>query len=215
MFIVDPHILFGAGGGGGPSPFAPIASAKQITTGNPTPAIDTTGATLLVAYLVGSGAATLVDSKGNTWLLAGSTSMNGSQGHLYYAIGSLNVGSGHTAQPDSGSVTAIVFAAFGGPTAPVFDQFLGTANGSSPLNTGSLTPSEDGCLVIAGANCDPSGSYSIDDGFTILQSNAGAGGTAYSNSMAYKVQTTAAAENPEWTTGSTTNRAVIAAFKPA
>ena len=78
------------------------------STGNnaTTSAIDTTGATLLVALIVtDTGGGTMSDSKGNTWTAltahSGGTTVTG---QLFY-VSNPTVGSGHTFTPTISSAT--------------------------------------------------------------------------------------------------------------
>jgi hypothetical protein len=87
---------------------------------------------------------------------------------------------------------------------------VGTSSASaSALAIGSITPNQDGDLIIAGCMFDnnSAGAVSIDTGYTITNTRAYSGGVAVGGSMAYLIQGTAAAINPTW---NITNAAAIA-----
>ncbi len=172
--------------------YAPlIATAKSSTGANnvvTTDAVDSTGCDLIVISVSvfndpSNNAPT--DSKGNTWSpLAkhgpGSTDV---YNRLFYCESPI-VGSGHTfswdpqASPNSGGTyPCIQVQGFSGGTGTSFLSENGaTANGVATLSTGSVTPSEDNCLVIAGLGIDVGTSITINGGFT--EPNAEADGAA-------------------------------------
>ncbi len=194
-----------------------VASTKSGTnsSGTTSSAIDTTGANLLVmvvTYLTG-GTLTVSDSKGNTWTgLTGVAASINETTRIYYSINP-TVGSGHTFTA-SGSSTfpGIAVAAFANAdTSSPFD----VQNGAQGKQAGSVTPSTNGQVLIAGLGQDNTNVPSaIDGGFTIQESLAGSGGNYFGTNLAYKFQSVAAASNPLWTSGQTNNDvAVIATFK--
>ncbi len=173
-----------------------VSSAK--TTGT-SAGIDTTGATLLVIVQSAvSGMSAPSDSKGNTWTKL--TEQGGSGVTAIYYAANPTVGTGHTFT-QGGTAGSLAVAAFSGAlTVAPFDQQSGAAwDGSSPDAAGSVTPSENNELVIAGAGSSFTGP-SIDGGFTIAQYTDFVGGTNYGSALAYLIQTTATAANPSWTT---------------
>lgn len=181
------------------------------TTGS----IDTTGANFLVAVVCGGAVTGVSDSKGNTWtermMVVGSFS---SELSIWYADDA-TVGSGHTFTV-AGTTASICAAAFAGvdTAADPFDQENGAAEANDP-NTGSVTPSEDGALIIASAggrfSDDPP---SIDSGFTVLETVPLSAGVNFASCLAYLIQGSAAAVNPQWNTNALTT-ATIATFKAA
>lgn len=201
---------------------AQSSTTNTITTG----AIDTSGATLLVAlvnhYTGGGGGAILSDSKGNTWvgLTAQSVPTVSTSVRLYYAANP-TVGTGHTfTATGTFSFPFVAAQAFSGAlTVSPFDQQNGnTSSGATNLTTGSVTPSENDELLIAGLGFQDAigtATPTIDLSFTRTNSLdrivEGLGGA-----IAYLVQTTAAAANPTWSW--VTSRpacTVIATFKAA
>jgi hypothetical protein len=193
-------------------------SADNPTTG----AIDTTGANLLVVSVSqynGTGAGTLSDSKSNTWTpLTAKVGPSEAYNRLFYCASPV-VGSGHTFTSNStGLFGAIAVQAWSGANASPFDVQNGATAGSGlTIQPGSVTPSQNNSLIIA--SVDPAGNamsaYLIDNGFTITDSvNSGPGVEGLA--MAYLLQSTAAAMNPNWSwTGSSNDiAATIAVFKP-
>jgi hypothetical protein len=199
------------------------SSSARSTDGNSitTGANDTTGATFLVATIGDYGLSsttTVVDSKGNTWTqLNVLTALSSVHNSIFYCESPI-VGAGHTFTANgTTSYPSICVAAFAGVGATPFDQQNGTANGGSgtTLTTGSVTPGTDNQLVIAALGFTDSGA-AIDSGFTIVQQQPNVSSESIGSALAYKVQTTAAAVNPEWSWGSSaTAAAVIATFEKA
>lgn len=185
-----------AGGGGGASS-----------------SIDTTGATLLVVGVSGYaiGTQTVSDNKGNTWTALTRRVVSDRAEQLFYAENP-TVGSGHTftcggVNPFFGAV-AVAYS--GTATASVLEE----ENGAAADQPGSVTPDQDGSLIVTSALANDSPSPSINQSFSIVASLATLGGQAYGVSLAELIQTTAAAVNPTWS-GGAGSPTVIAVFKPA
>lgn len=197
--------------------YALVAHTQKIT--GTTPAIDTTGATLLIAYLNDFSALNApTDSKSNTWTPLTLQHVN-VYSNIYYAKNP-TVGAGHTFSTGAGIVPVIYVAAFSGAdtTAP-FDNENGVTGflGVSSQQPGSITPSNNGELVVTGIGLSSnptSGSITIDSGFTITDSNLYQNAVNFGGGLAYLVQGSAAAINPTWSwTGNTTElSANIASF---
>lgn len=194
--------------------------ASLGVNGGTTGAIDTTGASFLVAsvawYSLGTGP-TVTDSKSNTWSSLTTYSAAGIANRLWYCIPS-SVGSGHTfTGTGSGSYSSMQVLAFSGQAVSPFDVENGATVGSTTIQPGSITPSEDNELVVVGLAHENNGgsAVSIDGGFTAYKS-AYSGGTSEGGGIAYLIQTTAAAANPTWNIGSSAvMAATIACFKAA
>lgn len=188
--------------------FSVIASAAAAGT---TSGIDTTGADLLVA-VVGAESPTISDSKGNTWTGLTLQSSTGSS-KIFYCL-TPTVGSGHTFDPGVSYRAVAVLAASG---ADAYEAENG-AIGTTPLSTGSLTPSVDDCLVVAaGGYGHDANTFGIGGGFTIAASRDGVTGVSYGALIAYLIQTTAAAANPSisWSGSPGENQnAHLAVFTP-
>jgi hypothetical protein len=193
------------------------AAGNTITTG----AIDTTAANLLVVHLgtYQAGPATLSDSKSNTWTaLTAHDSFSLLRSIIYYC-NNPTVGSGHTfTATGTASYTAICAAAFSGAISTPFDvQNGGSITGQSTVSTGSITPTQNGELIIAGlCSNNPGGlaGVSINSGFTIAESQDYTANN-FSSALAYLIQGTAGAVNPAWTWTAISNNeaASIASFK--
>ncbi len=186
--------------------------------GGASSAINTTGATLLIAGTsLFSGSPSMADSKSNSgWTPLTSYSTGVYVSTLLY-VANPTVGSGHTFTL-SGSFPALWVAAFSGVTlSSPFDVENGST-GTVAIQTGSVTPSQNNELVITVLTvATTTGAAAIDNGFTILDGAASDGGSYVGGALAYKVQTTAAAVNPTWSypgiTGDTRMTAGIATFK--
>lgn len=194
--------------------------ATPGANGGSTSAIDTTGATLIVVltaeYLGGIGHS-VSDSKGNTWTpLTQQQAGAGlySRVRIYYTIPT-SVGSGHTFTfSGSGGHPVIMVQAFSGTkSSGAFDAENGAStNSAGTLSPGSITPSEDNCVVTQLVCNDNLGAMaSIDGSYVVSDSTGAVGGTNVAGTAAYKVQTTATATNPTWTLGGTADAAAAAA----
>jgi hypothetical protein len=173
-----------------------------------TPAVNTTGATLLVVAIGGASGSTVSDNKSNTWH---SLTAYGNM-QLFYAY-SPTVGSGHTFSESSSSGALFVYA-FSGTltTSAVFDTQNGYNGGyGTSAQPGSITPAGSGDVLVT-VQWPTSGitSPSINDGFSI-SNTSGSGGAD-----AYLIDSASSAINPTWTwTGGSGTAMAIAAFKPA
>jgi hypothetical protein len=179
--------------------------------------LNTTGATLLVATVTvdngqGSGK-TVTDNKGNTWTRITLIPTNASnQVELWYSLPT-SVGASHNITY-SGNFAAIRVAAFSGTaTSSVLDGAVATNKGNflTTIQAGSKTPSQANCLLIACLGLDAGGSaVSINSGFTITNNITNSSALS---ALAYKIQTTAGAENPQWSGfSSTTAYAALQVF---
>ncbi len=202
-----------------------VTGAHTATNTTTSPAIDTTGATLIVIAAeedTGSGRTWTApsDNKSNTFLPLTATTLAGSGNdvRLYYCANP-TVGSGHTFTNNmtefstQGFFSCISVAAFSGvATTTPLDQETAHQTGGGPFSVqpGSVTPSEDNELIVTGAAIDTSKTYTINGGYTILDV-----GTATGNNtiwLAYLVQTSAAATNPTWTLSAQNSGGVAAAI---
>lgn len=193
-----------------------VGTDSSVTSGS----IDTTGANLLVMNIAVDGGATptIADSKGNTWNALTSSTLT-VKNLMYYSIPT-SVGSGHTfSNTGASNYCSLEVETFSGVHATPVDQQNGaTGTGSATLATGSVTPSEDGELVIAGLGFNASGTtITINGGFTKTHEVNFGGGNNYGSAMAYLIQTTATAANPTWTRGANVDAmaARIVTFKAA
>jgi hypothetical protein len=195
----------------------PGGDFKTVTT----PAIDTTGADLIVISVSAFTAAnpTVSSNKAGTYNLLQIRVVGGAiSNRLFYAAGP-TVGSGHTftaSHPTTNVFPSISVEAWSFSHASPFDQQNGAASaGVTSLATGSITPSEDGELIFAGLGAGAnSGTNSINSGFTIGDQTQHDGANHEGVSIAYFEQGAAAAINPTWScTNSVALAVTIASFK--
>lgn len=205
---------------------SPVVTYKEQlgASGGTTSAFDTTGSDILflcVGYLgISSGPPTISDSKGNTWVPLTKYELQFAGSRIYYCIAP-TVGSGHTVTATGSSTYASVYVAgfSGAEQASPFDAENGATDASAAsIATGSVSPSEDGELVIAflasqlGAADNPT----IDGGFASPPDGLNQTAQGLGIQFSFLVQTSAASANPTWTCAPgaylTTS---IATFKPA
>jgi hypothetical protein len=198
-------------------PFVLVTSASKNaeTSANATTAgVNTTGATLIViATNTAPNTSTVTDSKSNTYTLIRSTAAgDGSLQKLFYCVNP-TVGAAHTFTVNGATTfPAIAVLAFSG-TISGLDQ----NNGAATLSPGSVTPAQDSEVLVSGLFTDNiTGTPTCDNGFTVQEIKAHAGGVSYGIAIAYKIQTTKAAQAITWTATSTSATATsIATFKQA
>lgn len=187
------------------------------TVGNTatTSAINTTGATLLVVcssdYQHASNTDTITDSKGNTWVPI-ANSVNGNHSCCIWYCATPTVGTSHTFSGTGGYCSIFVSAWAGSATSGVLGfHSEGNATGTT-VQPGSLTPTNNGSLIITVLSDNNSTTATISSGLTILDQNIS---TSFEGKAdAYLIQSTAAAINPTWTTGSDTLACAMAVFNP-
>jgi len=203
----------------GPHTFAVSSNGSAITTS----AIDTTGMTLLVmsvSYYQPNGPGTVSDSKGNTWVAAGTAGNTGEAGTALFYVKNPTVGTGHTFTAGTGVTTfpGLFVAAFSGTdtTANRDQENSAATQGVTTLQPGSVTPTVDNELVVTSLGTpNDTTSITIGSGFTMSDS-ASHGGNNMGGGLAYIIQTTAQAVNPTWTVNTAMSlAAAIDTFKPA
>ncbi len=171
--------------------------------------ISTTGCDFLVAVVGGyiaAGDPALTDNQSNTWgnLTKRETAVVAEITIFYTTNYPANThGSNHTFTfgGTGTSYPMIALLGFSGArSSSVFDTGKDSgAIGNLPLQPGSLTPSEDDCLVIAGiAHNTPVESPTINGGFSSPVVELQNAGNCVGGAIAYLIQTTAAAANPTW-----------------
>ena len=191
---------------------APAALISHIGMSSPdgngftTPAIDTTGAKILVAHLgcYSANVPTVSDSKANIWItLTPHIPTGGPYSVLIYSKNPV-VGTGHTfSVSGTANYPALCVATFSGinTTSPFDVENGGNANNSVLTQpVGLITPSLDGSLIVAGLSeytgfGEP---ITIDSGLVILDKMRFTSGLNFGSWLAYKIQTTKAAINPAW-----------------
>lgn len=206
-------------------PFSLIATASGQSTDTNTvesSSADTTGSNLLIVLALAQPVTgvTVSDSKSNTWIPLTAQQNGVATGSQFFYSLSPTTGTNHTFTVDAaGAFPAVIVQAWSGAAAFDDENGANQASGTS-LQTGSVTPAENNELFVSG--CGPGGggtvTNAIDSSFIEtddLDENANAAGGA----LAYKIQTSAAAENPTWTAtggpGPAERSAVIAAFTSA
>lgn len=184
-----------------------------------TDAISSVGGSLIVIGLgrfSGGTGITISDSQGNTWTPLTQSTLAGPAARLFY-VENPTTNAAHTFTVSGtdhyGCICVAVFQ--NTLTSGAFDveSAGGGANSGTTFQPGTLTPSQNNSILVTAVGVDSNVTFSIDSSFTILD-QFGASGN-YGAAMAYKVQGTAGADNPTWTTSVSTGlAAVMAAFKP-
>jgi hypothetical protein len=183
-------------------PIVLLSSTKYgSAAGGTSPAISTTGASLLVIaltdYLAGADTIIPTDTYGNTWAhtTATGTSAGGSDICLWYAVNPI-VGNSHTFTISAaGGFPSICVAAFSGvKTSSPLDQ----QHGAIAAQPGSITPIRYSELVLSYMGASSAGSAAACSGFTIIQDQPYTAGVCMGSALAYFVQTVPMAQNPTW-----------------
>ncbi len=183
--------------------------------------IDTTGASLLVlnlGYLDSSGPV-ISDSKSNTWTALTENTITGNTAQRMFYVQNPIVGTGHTFTATGSNIQAAlsVCAVNGTLTASVLDQtaYSGPTSAAT-INAGSVTPGTANQVIFSGLGVgNVLVTLSIDSGYTITDT-IGVGSFDWIGSLAYKIQTTALATDPTWTSDATSYMAATnATFKSA
>lgn len=191
------------------------AAGTTVTTSG----IDTTGANLIVVAVsyYSLSDPTLTDSKGNTWTALTARELNSTAASvkLFYCVPT-SVGSGHTFTATQASTFPTVsVSAFSGAAASPFDQQSGSATSGAvtSFQPGSITPSENNCVLVTGITTGGT-AHTINSSFNATSIGNNAAGANMGGGIAYKIQTTAGAENPTWSwTTSAGKAAAMASFK--
>jgi hypothetical protein len=208
----------------GPTLVAHAVKAATTASTAVTPAVDTTGATLLVVVVgqwLSATFGTVTDSKGNTWTALTSPFTNPVREAMFYAAAP-TVGPSHTVTySGTGSqYPSMCMAAFAGVrlTAPL-DQSVGTGaagSGTTPITPPSITPTAAKPLLIAGLGFEGTVTWSISAGFTLTDQITWVNNVNFGTALAYLVQGTAATVNPTWTgPGASASAATTASFHGA
>lgn len=197
-----------------------ITAASANSNSATTAGLDTSDSDLIVlavGYDGGAGTPTVTDSKGNSWSPLTVRGTGSPTLCLYYCVNP-TVGAGHTfsATLTSGKPTISALAFIGATNTP-FDQENGTAStGNITAHTGSITPSEDGVMLVAVVVVTSTAAQNgrIDDGDFVRASEVFASATNYYLATYCGVQQVAAAVNPSIVWGATADYAIsITSFK--
>ena len=198
------------------------ANGTQLSVTSP--AIDTTGANLLVTCIAGfmlENTPVMTDSKSNAWTaLTIRGSGNSAEARIYYTVPT-SVGTGHTftfTNALNGFVSIGVLALAGASATP-YDTDVGTAASSSgtSVQPGSITPAQANEILVACGDLEADYlTPSVNLGFTLVEQVAFSSGNGAGLLLAYLIQTTATAENPTFSwTNTVTASAAMAAFEAA
>lgn len=183
---------------------------------------DTTGAQSLLVLAAAAGSTTITDNKGNNTALGtpiGSYTSATYARIFVYLVDAPGVGAGHEvyAAENTTQITAIALS-IPGSDLDVGPNGAGSTAGLTSIQSGGVTPTQDGDFLIAiTANGDPVSSSAIA-GFTTLHDVAAGSGVNTGAYVAYKqlgAGTSGVLQNPthSWTPSDTNVGAAIIAFK--
>lgn len=199
---------------------AGVHTSKVLgATGGTSNSINTIGVDLIFivvsAFTSGGALGNRSDSAGNTWT-ALTPSSGGEATIQYYYKQNPTTSATHTFSTTDAYSAIGVMCFTGSKTSPFDQQNQGSSNLNS-VNPGSITPTENNELIFTVMSTGAGGSaYTGVTGYTIAENISYGAGTNEGMALAYKIQTTAGAENPTWTyTGTAFSAAAIASFKSA
>lgn len=185
--------------------------------------INSTGATLLVAYWGGNGSTPPTENKGNGAATCATVQSNNSFGQLCYWLNPTTVGASHTFTINTGIVyQGLVVAAFTSTNPISFSSYVHNeaGTGSSPANVdaisaGSVTPATGNVVVSLVYMEEGTSALGITDStFTYtVTSSIQASSDFVGLGLAYTVATSGTATNPSWhwtSTAGNGSRAVTA-----
>lgn len=161
----------------------------------------------------------LSDSAGNTWTQIATYSGAGNQsGVTIYYCNNFTRSATHTFTTSSKFCNISIMCFTGNRTAStpqdqINGQFIsGTTGNNTP---GSITPSVNDCLVISTVMDYGGTNPTTPTGYTLIAK--GPTSTAFAWGVAYQIQTTATATNPNWagSTGSNASVNVVSFLPPA
>jgi hypothetical protein len=191
-----------------------------------TKAMNTTGATLLVAAVGDYGPGQLnfqgdqiTSSYGNTWHCLPQVSYSSTTASLCYAYdhngSALVTGPAETVTISGNCCSGVVFAAFSGTQqGNPLDQSNGAGSGASPVQTGTVKPSQGNELLITSYVEAMAGSAVPSSPFTVVDTAPYVPGKSMGVTLAYSIQSAAASVNPAWTLAGAGNQAAtVATFK--
>lgn len=168
-----------------------------------TPSINTTGANLIVAMVVGTNTSYgFTDSANNAWSL-GPT--NSSSFWIYYVLNP-TTSTSHTFTLSNIQAGSMVVAAFKGPTDVFVDQVPAyVTNGTliPSITANPLTPTANNSLIVSYCGGNQSGT-AIDSGFTLIDTWPYLTAQSLASAQAYLTQTAVATVAPTWTLDTST-----------
>ena len=208
-----------SGGGGGGFTYTIVTNAIGQGAGTATVSgIDTTGANLIACNLDWfSSTRTFKDNKGNTYTTGTSYgATGGTYSNVWVYCINPAIGSGHYFTNTANFTVLHVVAAKKSSGTPAFDVQNGLnypGGNTTTLQPGSITPSVDNELILAGFCCNDAGggkatNVVINSSFVTLGQTQQGGNLLYGGAFS-KIQTTAASENPTLTFAHTISQASL------
>lgn len=182
-----------------------LVASVSTTTGTVSASINTTGADIIaIAVSDFSGGVTPTDNKGNTYTQAVSVTTT-RQTPKWFTCHNPVVGAGHTFNTtgSNGFIAALAFS--GTASGTVVDQTHGGisgALGSTTVSTGSVTPTQDGEIILAMMSIDDPSittAPTVDSGLSGVTFDDNVPGSVFGLATAWKVQSAAAAINVTFT----------------
>lgn len=186
--------------------FSYLVSAVTSSTSSSTattPAIDTTGATLIVVCLdtfkAGTANKTFVDSEGNTWTqLSTDTTVTNVELTWYYCLQPTTSATHTFSSTGVNTYPGIAVSCYGGPANPLYDSTVGVStaktNLANTIQPGSLTPTNDNSIVVMVEGHYLLGTQQLTGG--TLRKEGPRVTTYMGVAIGEVIQTTAAAVNP-------------------
>ncbi len=188
-----------------------------------TPAVNTTGATLLVVSTQGfATTSALSDNMGNTWHTLPAYGVASGSGftQIWYAYNPITSSTQtFTAAGGGGQYPSIDVTAWSGTatSSSVLESYDGNTNtGGDTIQPGARGALNVGDLIVTTYTGDAShNSFLVDSGFTISNTESNAN-TSMDGVMAYLLATSTSTVDPTWTaSGGTKNSSALAVFKIA
>lgn len=176
-----------------------VSSVSVQSSGAASAAINTTGATLIVVIYTNSNGSVdfSTDSAGNTWTKLTPKNAPGLNVDvaIFYKI-SPSTSASHTFTLPTSNFPAAAIMAFSGGT-PVFDkQAAGNTSSTTTATPGSVTPTDNGALIVTGAGVEIDFTGAVDSGFTMGPFANFNAGVAWAVGGAWLSQGTSGAVNP-------------------
>ena len=188
--------VLGAPAAGGGATLITSTSKGGATTN----AIDTTGADMICVNVATYNklGLSITDSESNTWV-ALSVDINSTQRNgMFYCLNPTTSASHTFTYSEPVSYPTVAVMAFSGVSA--FDSEATSTQSGASFNilSGQVTPSADGCLVIAAGSFEGGTISSVGSGFTLQEVGPYSAGQYVGSMFAYLNQSVASAVNPEF-----------------
>lgn len=178
--------------------------------------INTTGASLIVVGItfMQSSGAHFSDTLGNTWTICTIYQGSGAQSGVtfYYCVNPTTSSAHYFSNGDGGGISYYggisVFAFSGTATSSPKDQENGQylSPPAASATPGSITPTQNDEVVLTTCMNYNGATPTMPTGYTGFNWTTG---TAFAGGCGYKIQTTAAAENPSWGNMNTAGNAAL------